>query len=438
VKWVLVVLGTVAVVFGLSIAALVATFSGPIGWKPPEVAPLPRNAQFQAELVLARDDGYVVAGVVGTKEPGRDDRCSGRFALVELDEGGEARRAVIASGPERDRFCADRVEILLADEGGGWLLSGTGQRRSPPSRIYPDPLGTDHAWYTLHFFADGSPVGGFADRGLLEDTLLAGRVGGVLVTQRLQRLTNAGEVRDDLLAEPRDVWESWSAILVDDVVVALGTGLPLDFQTFVVDRSQHPGRFRALHPYPNELYPERTVDLGSGIVNEADTVLHRGRLAVVLDGRSARVVAVDPRRRRLVESFGQLGAVPVLPELVTSAALAVDPRGRLVVAYVTVDHIDGYRIHALRLSAKGSRDPRYGGVVREEGRNAEPDPWVSQVVVGGDGRAVVLDIFQSTLLRLTPAGRLDPAFGRNGVVALADVRVCELPPARHAPACRGR
>jgi hypothetical protein len=39
---------------------------------------------------------------------------------------------------------------------------------------------------------------------------------------------------------------------------------------------------------------------------------------------------------------------------------------------------------------------------------------------------------------VTQAGRLDPSFGRGGVISLADVVVCELPPARRGRACRER
>jgi hypothetical protein len=121
----------------------------------------------------------------------------------------------------------------------------------------------------------------------------------------------------------------------------------------------------------------------------------------------------------------------------SSAAVAVDGRGRLVVAYTTIDHVVGYRLYARRFSADGVLDPRFGGLVTETG-DPSSDVVVTRLTVDDDGRALALDGLASTLRRLTPDGRLDVSFGQGGVVELARVSVCKFAPARRRAACRER
>jgi hypothetical protein len=434
VKALLIVLGMVAAVVVVFLAVTVRSLSGPSGWEPPEVAPLAAAQHLQPERLIRQDDGYVLAGVAGTNEPWRVDRCTGRFVLVFLDERGSARRAVVPTGPERDRNCAHRTESVFPDEVGGWFLSGWGQRRAKPSPFDLGPA-EDLEEYTLRFSADGAPDRSFGDLGLVRGAAAVGRAGDVLVTRNLERITADGTVRDDLLEVPGSPFPSWSGVVSEgDLVVAFDAGLPLSFQTFAVDRSQSPSRLRALTPEPR--YPERTIGLGDGLFNEHDVVLHGGHLYVVLDGNDARLVAADPRRRRLVSSFGRDGSVALVQaDHVSSAALDVDGRGRLVVAFTTIDHIHGYRLHARRFAADGSPDRGFGGFVRAAG-DRSTDLNATDVFVDAAGRTLLLDRFGSTLTRLTVEGRLDRSFGRGGVVSLASVAVCGLPPARDRAACR--
>jgi hypothetical protein len=435
VKWVFAGVGVVGALFALGVAVLYLWLISPIGWEPPEVASLSAGQGFEADEVVVRDDGYVVAGVAGTSEPDLEDRCSGRFALVELDDAGSTRRAVLASGPERDRFCADRVQAVFPEEAGGWLLSGSAARRGKPSPIFPEPS-TDHYWFTLRFSDDGEPDEDFGDGGVTRDALVVGRAEGVLVTYLSQRVTEDGDLRHDLVVDPDRVTPGWSTVVPGRrFFVAIESGPGLTFQTFVVDGTSDPVRFRALHPVPYDSRPRPTVDLGSSVQNDGDLAEHAGLLYAVVEGRPARVFAVDPRRLRLVESFGVRGGV-TLPEHTTSAGLAVDSRGRLVVVYSTV-HVHGDRVHALRLLPDGSPDPGFGGIVEQRGRDSRY-PFVTKVHLDDEGRTLVLFGLESRLLRLTPAGRADPTFGRNGVVSLAGVQVCELPPAELAAACSTR
>jgi hypothetical protein len=434
-KWILSGLGAAAVL--CVVAAVGLYLTGPFGWKPPEVAPLSTGQSFHARLVLQDDEGYVVAGVAGTTQPDADDRCSGRFALVRLDEDGTSRRAVVASGPERDRFCASRVESVLPVGTGGWFLSGWGTRRERPPLISLEDPGTDEERYTLRFSADGRPDRGFGDLGLVRESLVLVRVGETLVTADLERMTDDGEVRDDLLAVAGDPFEPWAALVAEeDIVVALDRhGLPLTFRTFVVDRSREPARLG-----PSDAEPERSdriVELGLGDFEASDAALDAGRLYVLVGRTEGHLFAVDPRRSRLVNAFGRDGRVVLAPnDLVTSAGLAMDRRGRPVVAFVTSDAAYRPRMDVRRFSTDGSLDRDFGGLVAEDRSLSDLD--VTGILVDGAGRTLVLDAIGATVTRLTPAGRLDSSFGQDGVVSLTGLAVCRLPPARDGGPCRGR
>lgn len=148
-----------------------------------------------------------------------------------------------------------------------------------------------------------------------------------------------------------------------------------------------------------------------------------------------RVVAVDPRRWELVRTFGEDGVAPVTGLAGAPAAFGVDPSGGLVVAGAARLGPVAGGLRVLRLSAGGLVDAGFGDTLSRIDTGV---PGAAQVEFDDRGRIVVLEASGSSLVRLTPAGRLDASFGRDGVVSLADVPVCKLPPARLAAACRTR
>jgi hypothetical protein len=377
--------------------------------------------------------GYVLAGIAGEAEPGDDRLCSGRFALVSLNENGSPRRALLASAPERDRFCAKSLTSAFRQETGEWVVSGFATRYAEPSRFYPLGPSSDTQTYVLRLTDDGEPDPSFGERGVVRGAFLVGRAGETYVTNRLERVTADGDVRDDLLEVQESVYHSWSGVVAErDTVVVFDAGLPLSFQTFEADDPRSPSRLRALTPQPN--YPERTIELGNALFNWHDVALHGGRLYVVLEGRKSRIVAADAREGRLATSFGQRGAVPLFAEdYVAGAALTIDDRGRLVVAFSTIAP-SRYSLHLRRFSKDGVLDREFGGLVRQ----GESEISVTDVLVDAAERIVVLDRFGAAVTRVTPGGRLDPTFGRGGVVSLADVAVCQLAAARRNPACLKR
>lgn len=214
----LVLSGVAVVALGLVVVVWIA-LAHPF-WRPPEVAPLAPDASFSADLILTGTDGYVAAGVLGIREPDADGRCSGRFALVELDGSGSPRTAIVASGLEGDRWCANEVEALVSDDQGGWLLAGVGRSEPEPSFDVP---GTRGERLTLRVSADGEPKEEFGDIGLLHRTVVVGRVHGELVTDELERVTEEGEVRADVLLDADSVASTWTNLfaLDEELVVAI-------------------------------------------------------------------------------------------------------------------------------------------------------------------------------------------------------------------------
>ena len=398
----------------------------------PEVAPLGTRATFEADRFLETASGYLVAGVVGTSDPLRGTACSGRFALVVLDERGRATAATILSGIEQSRYCADRVDALLPAPGGGWVMAGSGVRDGGPSALFGG-RSTDSLWVTFRLDARGAPVESFGDGGLVEGRSAAGLVAGVLFTRYLERITESGAARDDLVISdaPLEFWSSFE--VEDDLLVAVGFGPGLVFRTFERD-APSVAEYRPLHALPS-YQSEPTVELGTNL-GVGDTLLLDGTLyAAMSDQAGTRINAVDPRRLRIDFGFNGTGAVR-LPGHVTSTKLLADGPEPFVVAMTTIDRgSPGDRLHVLRLSADGSQDARFGGRVKRNGRDVLLDPGLDDALVDAEGRTVVLG-GESTLVRLDPSGKLDPSFGDEGIVQLRAARLCELTPAAAADACR--
>jgi hypothetical protein len=419
------VVGGVALVATLTVVLVVSSLTR--AGSAPEVASLGTGDMLKADLVLPEADGYVVAGVAGTEEPGADGLCSGRFAVVSLDDVGSPRRALLASGPERDRYCANWLESAFRGDDGGWVLSGAGLRDAGRSPIRPSERSHDIEMFTLRLSDDGEADSSFGDGGLLRGALVVGRSDDVLVTNRLRRVSADGELRDDLLVSRGPELATWYEVLHEqDLLVAFSTGSSLRFQPLLADRTRDPVQFQPL--------AEADVEIGDVVLSSGDLALDSGRLYAVASGERAHVVAVDPVQGHPVPSFGTAGRASLdVPELVTSAALAVGARG-LVVVFTTLDHVHGYRLHARRFSADGLPDASYGGLLLDRGKGLAGDLHVASIAVDSKGRAVVMSALDSVLLRLTPRGRLDTSFGRNGIVSTT-FAVCGLPPASAHAGC---
>jgi hypothetical protein len=398
---------------------------------PPEVAPLGKSATFQADRIVETEAGYVVAGVVGTSDPLRRRQCSGRFALVYLDERGRATRAAVLSGLERSRYCAERVDALVSTKDGGVLVAGTGIRDGGPSGLFPGKPSTDSLPVTFRVGAGGALVDSFGDDGVLEGHRAAGRVDGAMFTTRLERITERGAIRDDLVVST-PAFSSWRSFEVDDdLLVAIDYGPGLTFQTFERD-APSVVVYRPLHSTPSEPTVEVGTNFGIG-----DTLLRGGVMYVaVRDHAGTRLNAVDPRRLRLLVGFAVRGAIR-LPGHTTSTELMFDGANRLVVATTTIDRgHSGDRLHVLRFGADGSADAEFGGRVKRSGRDVLLDPGLDDALVDTAGRTLVLG-GESMLVTLDPSGAVDTTFGDEGVVQLQRPGLCELPPARRADACRG-
>jgi len=74
---------------------------------------------------------------------------------------------------------------------------------------------------------------------------------GQLITDELERVTQEGDVRDDVLLEADSVRSTWTDAfaLDEELVVAVEEfGRDLEFQSFVVERTPAPLRVRPLRP----------------------------------------------------------------------------------------------------------------------------------------------------------------------------------------------
>jgi hypothetical protein len=409
-------------------------------YDPPEVEPLGRDATFQAERVVETDDGYLLAGVVGTSDPLRGRPCSGRFALVFLDGRGVATRSVVLSGLERDRFCAQRVSAVVPNSDGGWFIAGTGVRDGGPSALFPSKPSTDSVWVTFRVDPSGALVEAFDEDGAVRGHEVSGRVEGAVFTRRLERVSEDGSVHDDLVASDAQ-GEFWSSVEVEDeLLVAVDSGLDLIFQAYERD-APAVAVYRPLHSLP-AYQTEPTVDLGSE-VSVGDSLLLGGILYVaVRDAAGTRINAVDPRRLAVVFEFNGTGAVR-LPGLVTSAKLlAADADITAVTTTIDRGH-QGDRLHVLRFAADGAQDASFGGRVKRNGRDVNLDPGLDDAMSDSAGRTLALGggstsivRRESLLVRLDDSGKLDPSFGEDGIVRLGGVRVCALTAAAGTAACR--
>lgn len=397
---------------------------------PPEVAPLGKRPPFEADRIAKTAAGYVLAGVVGASDPLRGRPCSGRFALLFLDNRGRPTRAAVLSGPERSRYCAERVDALVSWTERGWFVAGTGVRDGGPEPLFGG-RSTDSLPVTFRLDASGALVKSFGDGGVVEGHRAAGRVDGAMFTTRLERITERGSIRDDLVFYTPP-FPSWGSFEVDDaLLVAIDYGPDLTFQTFERDAPAVVA-YRPLH----SMSPEPTVELGTNF-GVGDTLLRDGVMYVaVRDRAGTRLHAVDPRRLRILRGFGVRGAVR-LPGQTTSTELMFDGANRLVVATTTIDRgHEGERLHVLRFAADGSPDAEFGGRVRRKGCDVLMNHGIDDALVDAAGRTLVLG-GESTLVRLDPSGAPDMTFGDGGVVQLQRLGLCELPPARRANACRG-
>jgi Domain of unknown function (DUF5122) beta-propeller len=432
------ILAVLLLVAGCGVLAAINSLRDP-PFDPPEVAPLGPNAQFEADRVARTGAGYTVAGVVGTSDPLRGRPCSGRFALLFLDERGRPTTAAVLSGPERSRFCADRVDALVNGSDGTWFVAGTAVRDGGPSGLFPGKPSTDTQYVTFRVDARGALVEGFGDGGILEDHRVAGRVTGAVFTTDLERLTESGDVRDDLVAGQ----VRGSRFEVDDeLLVAVSFGSGLTFRTLERD-APDVAVYRPLHSLP-VYQTEPTVDVGSD-VSVSDSLLLDGVLYVaVRDTAGTRINAIDPRRLRVDFGFNGTGAVRLRGGYVTSVRLLSDEAGRIIAVTTVIDRgHPGDRLHVLRFAADGTQDASFGGRVKRNGRDVNLDPGLDDAILDPEGRTVALgggstSIVQreSRLARLDESGKLDPSFGEDGVVRLGAVRVCELIPAATAAACR--
>lgn len=425
-----VAVGVLAIYGVMILAAIDSLKDSP--FDPPPVAPLGRAATFEADGILETESGYVVAGVVGTSDPHRRAPCSGRFALVFLDAQGRAERATVLSGIETSRYCADRVDDFLPAPGRGWILAGTGVRDGGPAALFGG-RSTDFQTVTLRLDESGALMESFGEDGLVEDHQAAGVLDGATFTTRLRRMTESGEVRDDLVVGEA-AYEFWRAFEVErGFLVAVASGPGVTWQAFERDDPLVP-RYHALPgataATTNTLPLE--ADLGIGDTLLRDRVLY----VAVRDRGGTRVNAVDPRRVRVVFGFNGTGAVR-LPGYVTSERLlAAGPDG-FEVATTAIDRgHHGDRLQVLRFGADGAADSSFGGRVKRKGRDVLLDPGLDDAVLDEAGRTLVLG-GNSTLVRLTASGKIDPTFGRDGITRLRQVPVCELSPAARTDPCRG-
>ena len=122
---------------------------------------------------------------------------------------------------------------------------------------------------------------------------------------------------------------------------------------------------------------------------------------------------------QLDPAFGESrnGTVTTGHSLLNALALAGDPAGRLLVAGQAGPAGGPFDIGAARYSADGVLDPSFGenGVARTDlGATGE---WPAGVAPGPGGTVLVGGASGSAfaLLRYTPDGKLDPAFGGAGV-----------------------
>lgn len=334
----------------------------------------------------------------------------------------------------------------MPDGEGGWLIGGVGRSEPEPSIEDQGPRGER---LTLRISADGEPRDDFGDGGILHKTVVIGRAHDELITDQLERVTESGEVHADLLVDRGSTASTWTdvfAIEESTVVAVTEFGRDLRFQTFAVEGSPPSILFRPLRPLlPSGADPNPGLSLDVCVSTSPcafpGVELDEGRLYVLRQpyqspfGDESRLIAVDPRRWQLVPSFGENGLAP-LPGLVDApVAFAVEPGGRVVVAgAVSLGSLPG-GLRVLRFSRDGSADADFGGTVHREARDV---PGADQVVVDDEGRALVLEAGGASLVRLTPAGRVDPAFGDGGFVDLARVDVCGLAPGSLAEACTER
>ncbi len=433
--------GSVVVLVGFVILAWIA-LAHPF-WRPPAVAPLTSGATFSPDLLVELDDGYLAAGVVGTREPDESGRCNGRFALVEVNPLGAPRSAVVATGLERDRWCANEVEQVTEAPSGEWLISGTG--RSEPEPSFDDP-GQRGERLTLRVSAEGEPRHEFGDGGLLHRAVVIGRLRGELFTDELQSVSEEGAIGGGLLLQPDRTSSTWTEVFAydDSLVVAVEPrGRALRFQSFEVD--EEPLRLRPLRllaPTGVDPTPNLTVETGNdgGYFEVAGAALHGSTLYVLrsafepetLDAFAPRnwvLVAADPRRWHLDRSFGRDGIRALTVTEHAPAALVVDTRDGAVLVAGTRDEGRGrLTLQVLRFSSSGALEWAF------ERRPAAGREGVVDVLVDDEARAVMLGA-GGTLLRLTRAGRIDTSFGDAGIVQLGDVSVCEFEPARSADVC---
>jgi uncharacterized delta-60 repeat protein len=140
---------------------------------------------------------------------------------------------------------------------------------------------------------------------------------------------------------------------------------------------------------------------------------------IVVAGRSASggwrfAVARYTARGRLDPSFGSAGtvrtAIGLGPEA-AAAAVAVDRRGRILVAGRAESRTGVSEIGLARYTGRGRLDPAFGlggNVVTSLG-----SAWARGVAIQANGRIVVAA--GPGLARYTTRGRLDASFGRGGV-----------------------
>lgn len=389
----------------------------------PAVLPLRASAQFRAYELGEVDDGYVIAGTVGTISPSPQRTCSGRFALVFLDRDGRPRRATVLPGLERSRYCAARLSALVPAWGGGWLVAGTGVRDEGESLLSPSERSTGGVWATVLADAEGAVVPGFGDEGLLTGGEAAGSVAGAAFTRQLERITSAGVLVDDfVVSSGPSGWWTW--IVSSGGLLVAVDAIGAEGQTLV----REPGSVRTYRP----LVRDMPIEVGSYVLSDALLLGETLFVGAADAAGAARVGAFDGRSLQVVRSFANDGFLGLVGD--TGPVLTTDAAGRIVAATTTrVNGVD-QSIVVHRFAPTGRIDRSFGLPGSPDGMRVEPRGPASDLLSDAEGRTLVLT-GDSSIVRLTPDGRLDGSFADDGELDLHSVWVCRLSPARDDPAC---
>jgi uncharacterized delta-60 repeat protein len=226
-----------------------------------------------------------------------------------------------------------------------------------------------------------------------------------------------GEVRTRL-GKTADAWGV--AIQPDGRIVVVGSSLVGQRDVFAVTRYTARGTLdptfgregKVLTPFP-EWSDANAVAL------QAD-----GKIVVAGSAESSDFALVRYLPTgRLDPTFGAGGKV--LTSFAVNAeseegalALAIDRKGRIVAAggsNVESRYSDDFAL--ARYAVDGSLDPTFGTGGKVVTRFGEPT-FVQAIAIGADGRIVAAGggAGHFALARYTPSGRLDPSFGRRGMV----------------------